>query len=111
FNIEAGRGTPASLEVTYGPLAGTAFPAVRQSVQLVPGVNRISVPIQIANPKLWYPNGYGAQDRYQFSAVLRTGRDVAATVSLKTGLRTIELRREVTKTGKRFAFVVNGLPG
>src|ERR1700691_5547983 len=34
FNIEADRGTPASLEVTYGPLAGTAFPAVRQSVQL-----------------------------------------------------------------------------
>jgi beta-mannosidase len=110
FNIEAGRGTPASLEVTYGPLAGTAFPAVRQSVQLVPGLNRISVPIHIANPKLWYPNGYGAQDRYQFSAVVRTGKDIAANAALKTGLRSIELRREVTKTGKSFAFIVNGIP-
>ena len=110
FNIEAGRGTPASLEVTYGPLAGTAFPAVRQSVLLVPGLNRISVPIHIANPKLWYPNGYGAQDRYQFSAVVRTGKDIAANAALKTGLRSIELRREVTKTGKSFAFIVNGIP-
>ena len=110
FNIEAGRSTPASLEVTYGPLAGTAFPAVRQSVQLVPGLNRISVPIHIANPKLWYPNGYGTQDRYQFSAVVRTGKDIAANAALKTGLRSIELRREVTKTGKSFAFIVNGMP-
>ena len=110
FNIEAGRSTPASLEVTYGPLAGTAFPAVRQSVQLVPGLNRISVPIHIVNPKLWYPNGYGAQDRYQFSAVVRTGKDIAANAALKTGLRSIELRREVTKTGKSFAFIVNGMP-
>ena len=110
FNIEAGRSTPASLEVTYGPLADTAFPAVRQSVQLVPGLNRISVPIHIVNPKLWYPNGYGAQDRYQFSAVVRTGKDIAANAALKTGLRSIELRREVTKTGKSFAFIVNGMP-
>ena len=110
FNIEAGRSTPASLEVTYGPLAGTAFPAVRQSVQLVPGLNRISVPIHIANPKLWYPNGYGTQDRYQFSAVVRMGKDIVANAALKTGLRSIELRREVTKTGKSFAFIVNGIP-
>ena len=110
FNIEAGRSTPASLEVTYGPLAGTAFPAVRQSVQLVPGLNRISVPIHIVNPKLWYPNGYGAQDRYQFSAVVRMGKDIVANAALKTGLRSIELRREVTKTGKSFAFIVNGIP-
>jgi beta-mannosidase len=110
LNIEASRATAANLEITYGPLAGTAFPVVRQSVQLVPGVNKISVPLHIANPKLWYPNGYGAQDRYQFAAAVRTGKDIAANAALKTGLRSIELRREVMKTGKGFAFVVNGIP-
>jgi beta-mannosidase len=110
FNIEASRTIPASIEITYGQLSGAAFPVIRQSVQLVAGVNRISIPIHIANPKLWYPNGYGAQDRYQFSAVLRTGREVAANASLKTGLRSVELRREITKSGKSFAFVVNGIP-
>ncbi|HEY0702392.1 MAG TPA: glycoside hydrolase family 2 protein [Candidatus Acidoferrales bacterium] len=110
LNIEAGRATTANLEITYGPISGAAFPMVRQSVQLIPGANRISIPIHIANPKLWYPNGYGAQDRYQFAAVVRTGRDVAANAALKTGLRSIELRRETTKTGKSFEFVVNGIP-
>jgi len=110
FNIQASRNIPASVEITYGQLSATPFPIVRQSVQLVPGLNRISVPLHIANPKLWYPNGYGAQDRYQFSAVIRTGRDIAATASLKTGLRSIELRREVTASGKSFDFVVNGIP-
>jgi len=110
FNVEASRGVPATIEITYGQLSGAAFPVVRQAVQLVPGANQIAVPILIANPKLWYPNGYGAQDRYQFSAVIRVGRDVAANASLKTGLRSIELRRERTKTGKSFEFVVNGIP-
>jgi len=110
FNVEASRGVPATIEITYGQLSGAAFPVVRQAVQLVPGANQIAVPILIANPKLWYPNGYGAQDRYQFSAVIRVGRDVAANASLKTGLCSIELRRERTKTGKSFEFVVNGIP-
>ncbi len=108
--IEASRSTPASVEITYGELGGTAGTPIRQSVQLEPGLNHVSVPIHVANPKLWYPLGYGAQDRYRFAAAVRTGRDVAAEISLKTGLRSIELRREVTKTGKSFAFVVNGIP-
>src|SRR6202044_4244728 len=43
FNIEASRNIPASVEITYGQLSATPFPVVRQSVQLVPGLNRISV--------------------------------------------------------------------
>src|SRR5271156_4946512 len=110
LNVEAGHGASAVVEITYGQLSGAVFPVIRQSIQLVPGANRIDIPIHISNPSLWYPTGYGAQDRYQFSAVVRTGRDVAANASLKTGLRSIELRREITKTGKSFAFVVNGVP-
>jgi beta-mannosidase len=108
--IEASRSMPASVEITYGELGGAAAPPIRQSVQLEPGLNHVSVPIHVANPKLWYPLGYGAQDRYRFAGTVRMGRDVAAETSLKTGLRSIELRREVTKSGKSFAFVVNGIP-
>ena len=110
LSIEASRAITANVEITYGPLSGAAFPVLRQIMELVPGVNRISVPLHIASPKLWYPNGYGAQDRYQFAAAVRTGRDVAANAALQTGLRSIELRREQTKTGKSFEFVVNGIP-
>ncbi len=110
FEIEASRSTTASVEINYGELSGAVAAPIRQSVQLEPGLNRISVPIHIANPKLWYPLGYGAQDRYRFATTVRVGRDVAADASLQTGLRSIELRREVTATGKSFAFVVNGIP-
>ena len=108
--IQASRSTTASVEISYGELGGAAGTPIRQSVQLEPGLNHVSVPIHVANPKLWYPLGYGTQDRYRFAATVRTGRDVAAETSLKTGLRSIELRREVTKSGKSFAFVVNGIP-
>jgi beta-mannosidase len=108
--IEAGRPTAATVEINYAELNGAPAPVVKQTVQLDPGTNQVSVPIRVANPKLWYPTGYGAQDLYRFSVAVRRGRDVAAEATLKTGLRAIELRREVTKSGKSFEFVVNGIP-
>src|SRR4029077_6747459 len=108
--IEAGRPTAATVEINYAELNGAPAPVVKQTVQLDPGTNQVSVPIRVANPKLWYPTGYGAQDLYRFSVAVRRGRDVAAEAKLKTGLRSIELRREVTKSGKSFEFVVNGIP-
>ncbi len=109
LQIESGRSTAANVEITYAELSGAAVAPIRQIVQLDPGMNRVSVPIHIASPKLWYPAGYGSPDRYRFSAMVRNGREVAAKSELKTGLRSIELRREVTKTGKSFEFVVNGI--
>ncbi|MGB9007550.1 MAG: hypothetical protein WCC18_02965, partial [Candidatus Acidiferrales bacterium] len=110
LEIEASRSTAASVEINYAELSGTSFTPIRQSVQLEPGMNRISVAIHIANPKLWYPLGVGAQDRYSFAAAVRMGRNVVADASLKTGLRSIELRREVTGNDTSFEFVVNGIP-
>jgi beta-mannosidase len=108
--IDACRSTAAIVEINYGELNGPSAAPIRQNVQLEPGLNRVSVPIHVAYPKLWYPLGYGAQNRYRFSATVRLGHDVAAEAALKTGLRSIELRREVTTTGKSFEFVVNGIP-
>ena len=48
------------------------MPATTQTVQLDAGTNHVSIPLRIASPKLWYPAGYGAQDRYRFS---RRGED------------------------------------
>ena len=72
-------------------------------------MNHVSFPIRIAKPKLWYPVGYGAQSRYRFSAVIRTGRELAAQAQVKTGLRSVEPRRVPDQWGKSFEFVVNGI--
>jgi len=58
--------TTAALKINYSQTgAGKSF---TYPVTLHTGVNDISYPIDIANPKLWYPNGYGKQDMYYFEA-------------------------------------------
>jgi beta-mannosidase len=110
MEIEASRPTTAAIEISYSELAGAeAARPIRQTVPLDPGINRISIPVRITNYKLWYPLGYGAQDRYRFSAAVRVGKKVEAEAAVKTGLRTVELRRQVTPSGKGFEFVVNGI--
>ncbi len=109
LDIEAGRATTATLALAHDELAGAQTADGNQTLQLDAGMNHVSFPIRIAKPKLWYPVGYGAQSRYRFSAVIRTGRDVAARTEVKTGLRSLELRRAPDQWGKSFDFVVNGI--
>jgi len=107
--IEADAPTKASLAVSHAELSAKPVSDSTQTIQLDAGINSISVPIRIANPKLWYPLGYGAQDRYQFSAAIRVGKETAAHADVKTGLRSVELRRVADQWGKSFEFVVNGI--
>lgn len=109
FEIESTRSTPATLALSHNELSTTQTSDGTQTLQLDAGMNHISVPIRIANPKLWFPVGYGAQSRYRFSASLRIGHDMAAHSEVKTGLRSIELRRVPDAWGKSFEFAVNGI--
>jgi beta-mannosidase len=66
--------------------------------------------VQIADPQLWWPNGYGAQPLYQVSVELRQNDVLLDTREYQLGLRTIELRQEPDEWGRSFVFVVNGVP-
>ena len=79
-------------------------------VMLHVGINDISCPIDIARPKLWYPNGYGKQDMYHFEARLLTGGHIADVISTKAGLRSVRLNRDRDSLGRKFEFIVNGIP-
>lgn len=109
-DVEASAPAALSVAFTHNELGGRGLPDGSTTVQLDPGMNHISLPIRIASPKLWYPLGYGAQDRYHFSAVVRTGKTIAAHADLNTGLRSVELRRQPDQWGISFEFVVNGIP-
>jgi len=74
------------------------------------GRNVIDLPIEIRLPKLWYPAGYGEQPLYEFAASVGTVEKVFDQRKTKTGLRSIELHRELDKWGRSFEFVVNGIP-
>jgi len=74
------------------------------------GHNQVEIPIEIQQPSLWYPNGYGEAFLYRFTAQLSEDGHVAAERSMKTGLRSIELRRQLDPWGRSFEFIVNGIP-
>ncbi|PVH69893.1 glycoside hydrolase family 2 protein [Cadophora sp. DSE1049] len=67
------------------------------------------VDIQIDNPELWYPHGYGAQTMYEVTAELKADDVVLDTVVKKTSLRRGELIQDVDKIGKTFYFRVNNI--
>jgi len=73
----------------------------------------------MSSPKLWWCNGLGSQDMYEFevNAVdANTGQSLD-TITVMYGVRSIELIREDDKTaypghnlGKSFYFVLNSVP-
>lgn len=81
-----------------------------RNVALVAGVNHVDLPIEIDNPDLWYPSGYGAQAMYAFDAAVKIRNALEDTRSVRTGLRSVVLRRDVDQWGRSFEFVVNGIP-
>jgi beta-mannosidase len=115
LDIEASQPATVSVALSHGELATTGVSASKandgtQALQLDAGMNHLSFPIRIATPELWYPVGYGAQNRYHFSATIYMGKKVeAAHAEAKTGLRSVELHRVADQWGKSFEFVVNGI--
>ncbi len=108
-DIEASQPTTATLILAHDELSGPQTADGNQTLQLNAGMNHISIPLRIVSPKLWYPVGYGPQNRYRFSASIKLGKQLAAHSETKTGLRSIELRRVPDEWGKSFEFVVNGI--
>jgi beta-mannosidase len=115
--VEAATSGPAKLTIHYGEHGGRAGTQKVDSVtaNLHPGINLIDLPIEVRQPKLWWPAGYGEQSRYDFTAVVSTTNSqnissLAETRSITTGLRSIVLDRHPDKWGRSFQFLVNGVP-
>jgi beta-mannosidase len=110
FDLASDVEGSASLQLNITAPNGTKLPAIVTPVVLDRGENHLIVPLRIEHPDRWFPNGYGAQSRYTISAVLlRSGKTLAQT-QLKTGLRSVELRRVPDQWGTSFTFVINGIP-
>jgi len=74
------------------------------------GLNTLSIPYQIDNPKLWQPNGWGKQNLYDVKISLQKNSKIIDEKSEQIGLRTVELIQEKDAKGKSFYFKVNGKP-
>ncbi len=106
--VTASTNSLATVAVNYG-LNNKELTAT-QTTQLHAGVNHVELPITIDHPELWYPAGYGSQPLYAFHADLKIGGETEESSSVRSGLRSVELRRDPDKWGRSFEFVVNGIP-
>ncbi|KMQ59965.1 beta-mannosidase [Chryseobacterium angstadtii] len=82
------------------------------SFHLKKGINRLSVPYTIKNPRIWQPNGWGKPELYNTGISLYADKGVQEIQNTKVsfGLRNIELVQEKDAAGKSFYFKVNGKP-
>ena len=122
LSVESGPGDAGGLLRTHHgsgaasptPLAG-AGPLRRIHLHPRPqsGVHRGTVPDRGADPRLWWPRGYGNPNLYQVTTQLLQDDKVMASREDSVGIRKLELiRTETTSIEKpgQFLFKVNGVP-
>jgi beta-mannosidase len=80
------------------------------TVDLVHGRQSTNFNFSITNPKLWWPNGMGAQNLYEIEVQLKSVENTVDRYKTRLGLRTIELVQEDDRHGSSFYFKVNGQP-
>lgn len=82
----------------------------RVSKSVESGINNLSVPITLSQPRLWWTYELGDPYLYDFEVnVLKDGA-TQDSYSEKIGIRTIELIREANQGGTSFYFKLNGTP-
>lgn len=98
----------ANLRLTY--VNGATPVETAQRIQLHRGNNTVEIPVEIAKPALWYPSGYGSQNLYTFKATIQESARRLDEKTVRTGLRSIVLRRKPDQWGRSFELIVNGIP-
>lgn len=110
LEIESDGSSSAKVTVSYTTTDSKSAKKLERSVSLHPGLNRVTLPIEIEKPARWFPAGYGPQALYDFSATLEIKRGTVDQAKVRTGLRSLELRRDPDHWGRSMEFVVNGIP-
>jgi beta-mannosidase len=135
LDVTVGLDAPSDDEVLIA--AEVADAATREVVDVVEGHNEITVALEVSDPDLWWPNGYGDQPLYDLTVavdaepVLKpSGTDTVTADggvtrgkssipgdpsherSTRIGFRDLELVREPDQgdDGESFTFEVNGVP-
>ena len=80
-------------------------------IKLKKGTQKITIPIEIDEPKKWNPNGKGYPFLYEIKGVIfNENKKMLAQEQTRIGLRTIELVQEKDSIGTSYYFKVNGEP-
>ncbi|WP_455947766.1 beta-mannosidase [Lelliottia jeotgali] len=109
--IESAAVGSAAVQIEVLDPEGRRVARIDRKPMFKAGDNRIAVPVALQKPRRWWPAGQGEQARYTVRATLAPETAKATHIEQRTGLRTVELRREVDRNGGQgFVFVINGVP-
>lgn len=72
--------------------------------------NKSTIKFSIQNPKRWWPHNLGDPYLYNIKVVVKKNEAILDSISVKKGLRTINLITEKDSLGKSFYFEINGKP-
>jgi beta-mannosidase len=81
---------------------------VKQQTEFIFEQNKISIPITINSPNLWWCNGLGDPNLYDFELSIISENNILDQKTGHFGIREIELVREKDATGESFYFKLNG---
>lgn len=74
------------------------------------GIQKVSLPFAIENPKLWWSKGLGEPNLYEFIVeILDQTSKIICKKEAETGLRSLKLIREKDSIGESFLFELNGI--
>ena len=95
---------------TAGPLTVVAEIA-GERVEAVARDGSLVVDIEVPDPELWWPRGYGDQPLYALDVSLAgAGGDVLDSWSRRVGFRTVRLNTELDEHGRQYTVEINGTP-
>jgi beta-mannosidase len=83
---------------------------IKKEIDLTKGNNLIEIPFRINSPRLWWANGLGPQNMYDFLTTIKEGSGVLDEKLKKTGIRSLKLITSKDKDGHTFHFELNGHP-
>lgn len=87
------------------PLTVLAHVAGHQAEVTIPaGATEASARVEVPNPTLWWPHGYGEAHLYDLTVELGAGEQVLDSYARRVGFRSVT----VDQTDGKFTFVVNG---
>ncbi|OIQ29398.1 MAG: beta-mannosidase [Bacteroidetes bacterium MedPE-SWsnd-G2] len=72
--------------------------------------DQIIIPIEIDQPKLWWPHNIGEPYQYSFAVEVRKNGVVVDSARFRKGLRTAQLVTEKDSLGETFVIKVNDVP-
>lgn len=81
-----------------------------QTTAVKKGINTITLPLTVSNPKLWWSKGLGEAYLYPFKAELSFNGELADSKDNNIGIRSLKVINKPDKYGHTFYFELNGIP-